>query len=339
VKGPSLRLPSLLVIAGAGALVAAGCGKQAAMGEPNSLVVLTASDSLWSRMEDTTRAALEQTLFTVREEKKYYLEQADTSSPHVGQYQLFRQVIVFGTPDNPYVRKIVDASEAGGPPPPASIVQAQDVWARDQIATAVVLDPAHPAESWAAQLPRLARLVDTRYRRFIQRRMYVSGEDTATERELLSRYRFHLRFPAVYQVDTARDSLVVIRNDNPDPSELIRSVLVAFRPRVDSLTAEEAYAWRRAVDTLFYHTPQAIDTIPGGVERLEVDGRQALEARGTWKDVGTSYPAGGPFISRLVQCPDRTYFLDGWVYAPGKSKYQYVLQVREILDSFRCGGG
>lgn len=339
VKAQSLRrlaaAPLALLLA---VLAGAACGKQAAIGEVNSLVILTSSDSLWSRLEDTTRATLERTVFTVRQEKKFYVEQADTSSQHVGQLKLFRQVLVFGTPDNPVVRHVAEEAGVAVPPEAPSIVQAQDVWARDQVVTAVVLQPGHEVESWESQLSKLASLVDSQYRTFVHRRMYVSGEDTATEREFLDRHGFRLRFPAVYQVDTARDSLVVVRNDNPDPSELIRSVLVAYRPRVDSLTGALAYAWRREVDTLYYHTPQAIDTVPGGVTRTTVGGQPALEAIGTWKDVDTNFPAGGPFIVRLVQCPDRTFFLDGWLYAPGKSKYQYMLQIREILDSFRCGG-
>ncbi|HKK07658.1 MAG TPA: DUF4837 family protein [Gemmatimonadota bacterium] len=319
------------------AVAMAGCGKQAAIGEANSLVILTSSDSLWNRMEDTTRAALEHTVFTVRQEKKFFVEQADTSSPHAGQYKLFRQVLVFGTPDDPVVRHIAEEAGVDVPPGAPSIVQAQDVWAHDQVATAVVLEPGREAESWAAQLPQLTALVDSQYRTYVHQRMYVSGEDTATERQLASQYGFRLRFPMVYQVDTARDSVVVVRNDNPDPSELIRSVLVAFRPRVDSLTGAMAYAWRRAVDTLYYHNQQAIDTVPGTVTTTVVNGHPALEATGIWKDVETSYPAGGPFIARLVQCPDRTYLVDGWLYAPGKSKYQYMIQIRDIMDSFDCG--
>ena len=40
-----------------------------------------------------------------------------------------------------------------------------------------------------------------------------------------------------------------------------------------------------------------------------------------------------------VSCPeqDRTYLLDAWLYIPGRSKYEYVLQLETILDTFVCG--
>jgi hypothetical protein len=337
LRAPILRrftLMGVLLLAG---VQAAGCGKSAAIGEVDTLVVLTASDSLWNRLEDTTRSALERTLQTVRPEQTFFVEQADTASAKVGQLLLFRQIIVFGTPDNRLVKRIADA--AGSEPTPATLIQARDVWARGQVATAVVLSPGDEAATWMARIPELDSLVDAEYRAFVHERMYLTGEDTATEARLLQTMGFRIQFPRVFRVDTLTDSTVVIRNDNPDPSELIRSVLVTWRPSVDSLTGAAAYAWREAVDSVYYHVPQAIDTSNGRVRRLQQDGRPALEATGAWSDEGTGYPAGGPFIDRLVQCPGRTYFLDGWVYAPGKSKYQYVIQVRDILDSFSCGGG
>ncbi len=337
MKRPILPHPGLVVAVLAAGLGTAGCGKSPAMGKVDTLVVLTANDSLWKQLEDTTRAALEPTVFTVRAEQKFYVEQADTADSQVAQLKLFRQVVVFGTPDNGLVRKI--ASATGKPPTAPSVIQARDVWATDQLATAVILDPTDEAGSWKAQLPELDSLVDAEYRSYVHLSMYVSGEDTANEARLLQALGFRIQFPSVFRVDTLTDSVVVLVNDNPDPSELIRSVLVAWRPSVDTLTAAAAYDWRRAVDTVYYGVPQAIDTTGGTAVRIEQHGRPALEATGAWHDVGTGYPAGGPFIARLVQCPDRTYFLDGWVYAPGKSKYQYVIQVRDILDSFSCGAG
>ena len=40
-----------------------------------------------------------------------------------------------------------------------------------------------------------------------------------------------------------------------------------------------------------------------------------------------------------VACPaqDRLYFLDSWLYAPGKDKWEYIIQLETILQTFRCG--
>lgn len=335
-------LPALAALLLGGAAVS-GCGQQQALGKTNTVIVVSPDDSLWREVRDTTFTALEQRIFTVRPENKFYVQPVDTAeTADFQRLRTFKQVVVFGTPDNRFVREVVDAAEAGPVSPPA-VVNAWDVWARDQSVTAVVLEPGDQAASWRAQLAGLASRIDERYRDFILSRMYVSGPDTAAMDSIRERFGFGLAFPQVYDVAIRGEGEgpVIVRNDNPSPADLIRSVLVDWRsPPLDSLTPEAAYEWRAAVDSVHYGVPQAIDTVRSRarrVTRLEVSGRPALEVTGAWSDEGTDYPAGGPFVARLVQCPERTYFLDAWVYAPGEDKYQYMIQVRHILDSFTCG--
>lgn len=33
---------------------------------------------------------------------------------------------------------------------------------------------------------------------------------------------------------------------------------------------------------------------------------------------------------------DRTYLIDAWLYAPGREKYEYIIQLETIVDSFSC---
>lgn len=323
-------------------LLAAGCGQQGAIGEANTVVVVTAADSLWQQVRDTTKAVLEPTFYSTREEKKFYVEAVDTAST-LGFQRLrrFRQVALFGTPDDRFVREAMRSADLDPDEvTPPTVFETGDMWADGQHVIVAVLDPGRTIESWRAQLPEVGSRVERWYGDFVRDRMYVSGADSSAMDSLRSQFGFGLRFPRVYDVIVRDrdDGPVIVRNDNPDPSDLIRSVLVAWRsPPADSLTAEEAESWRAAVDSVHYNVPQSIDTSGGQVRRLQVDGRTALEVTGVWSDEGSEYPAAGPFVARLVDCPDRTYLLDAWVYAPGKDKYQYVSQVRNILDSFRCG--
>lgn len=339
----SLLRPVLPPAAALLAVAAAACFKPTAYGEANSLIVVHPDEELWAQVEEATYEGLEPTISTVRDEKKFYVQAVDTAATDdFSKLRTFKQVLIFGTPDNRFVQWVADEADVDDPRP-GQIVRTREIWAEGQIVTAVVLDPDDPAGSWRESLPELAEQVDETYRDFVRRRMFTTDVDSATADSLQERYGFRVRFPQVYDV-TVRDGgdgPVVIRNDNPEPSQLIRSLLVDWRsPPLDSLTSGEAYGWRAAVDSVHYVVAQAIDTTRRkSVERLEVSGRPALEVTGVWSDEGTDFPAGGPFIARLVQCPERTYFLDAWLYAPGKDKYQYVLQLRELLDSFTCGSG
>ena len=70
---------------------------------------------------------------------------------------------------------------------------------------------------------------------------------------------------------------------------------------------------------------------------IAINGVQGLEVRGAWRDE-SSYPAGGLFFVRALRCPEATYFIDAWLYSPNprRSKWQYLMQMEEILGSFNC---
>ena len=97
------------------------------------------------------------------------------------------------------------------------------------------------------------------------------------------------------------------------------------------------YAWRSELARTAYNVPQATEAADVEPRRLELDGAPAIQVQGIWRDEGT-YPAAGPFVARAVRCPDATWFFDAWLYAPHPedSKYEFMLQLEEILDSFRC---
>jgi hypothetical protein len=250
-------------------------------------------------------------------------------------------VIVPGTIDNPTLQEV---AAAGGvelrPTEVGRVFQVQDIWARGQTVTGVLLRQGQEADSWTQALPSVLNAVDGSYRAWVYRRMFATPPDTALADDLAARFGFRIFVPGVYdrvaRGTEAGDSLVILRNDNPDPAELIRSVLVMSRPRADSLTSELILDWRASIDGVQYNVAQAIDTTNSMVTEFQLDGRPALEVTGVWRDEVGNLPAAGPFIDWAVDCGDRTYFIDAWLYAPNEPKYEYILQLQEILGSFRC---
>ena len=327
--GPSIATVLLL------GLVAA-CDKPSAWGEPNSLILIAPND-VWELVEDSTYVALEPTILTTREEKKFNVTQADPGNSRLAELLAFRQVIIMGTADEPNVLAAAERADIRILEAPA-IFTTEDVWARGQFVVVVVVEAGREADSWLERLGELIELIDERYHAYVLRRMYVSGIDTVTAESLRGRFGLSIQAPTVYRFvirEGPRDTVVIIRNDNPDPSELVRSILITWRPRLVELSEEIALDWRAAIDSVHYNVPQRIE--PSGREPrvLSVGGQEALEVTGTWIDEG-SFPAAGPYVTRLVQCPDRTVFIDAWLYAPRKPKYEYMIQLRYILNSFTC---
>lgn len=317
------------------------CDKPNAMGEANSLIVV-AADSLWQELEQDTYAALEPVMFTTRDEKQYVVTGVPFDDPAIVDLKLFRNVIVFGGPDDPAIQEVAAAagedlvSMVGG-----RVFQVENLWARNQVVTGVYLQAGQEVRQWREALPAVLSAVDTRYREWVRRRMFVTPPDTALASDLERRFGFRILVPSLYD-RVARgleggDSLVILRNDNPDPATLIRSVLINWRPTVDSLTPELALEWRASLDDVQYNVAQGINADNASVTEFMVDGRAALEVTGVWQDERGNFPAAGPFVVWLVDCPSRTYFIDAWLYAPNEEKYEYMLQLQEILGSFECG--
>jgi len=317
-----------------------GCNKPNAMGEASSLIIF-AADSLWDQVEDATYQTLEPTIYTVRDEKMYEVSFVSGSDPTANELKLFRNVLVFGTPDDTMLQKVAEAGRVELPETTAPrVFEVENVWAIGQLVTGVLLRPGREAEDWVESLPSVLSAVDASYREWVHRRMFATPPDSTLADELARRFGFRMIVPELYRrvargVEGA-DSLVILRNDNPDPSELIRSILVQSRPKVDSLTAALATAWRESVDSTQYNVPQGIDLSHSTTTRFSVHGAPAIEVTGAWHDEVGNFPAGGPFMVWVVDCPARTYFIDAWLYAPNEPKYEYLLQLEEILGSFEC---
>lgn len=330
------RLGSAAVLAGlASTLALAGCGRPNAMGEENSLIVV-ADPGLWRQVEQDTYDALEPTLFTTRDEKKFNVTHVAPDAPELEQLLLWRQVVVFATPDDPLLLRIAEAAGRDSLSAP-EFFRVPNVWATGQAVTAAVLAPGREAASLRELLPGIASALDAEYRAWALDRMFVSGVDSVLANALADSLGFTLRVPSVYQHVFRVGQIVLIRNDNPDPAELIRSILVQRKPPMDSVTAFDFAAWRSAIDSVQYNVPQSFELAPGSRREVDLEGIPGIEVRGTWRDEA-AYPAGGLLIGRAMLCPDATYFIDAWLYSPNprRSKWQFLMQLEEILDSFRC---
>lgn len=334
-----MRRRVLVPLALAGLASQACESKMVALGDYTSIIV-TASPEFWAEAGPSITEALEQTTFTVRDEKTFTVTHRNPADSMAWQLRLLKQQLVIGTPGDPWVRSALSGRRAFDSLP--QVVQESNVWARQQAVTVVVLDEPN-AESLAGLLPGLADLYDQSYRAWVAQRMFVSGANTELAASLMEEAGFSLLLPNVYE-HSARDSVHVFRNDNPDPSELIRQVAVTWWDDVpESIEGEDLLDWRASVVEGYYGYPQVVtgDGLEGGPEAF--DGKPSYRIQGVWENPpGDAFPAGGPFLLKAIACfnesrtSGRLYLVDAWLYAPGKEKYAYMIQLENILDSFQC---
>lgn len=307
-----------------------------AYGDVNSVIAVMSAER-WDQVSDSVYDALEQTINTVRDEKRFTVTYQEPMAEYWERLRRFRQMMVVGTRSDPWVQAALD--HAREPITENGVHQVYDVWSRGQTVTLVLLDEGWGIAELDPHLTEVAELLDGQFRRYAQNRMYFSGVDSALADTLAMRAGFTMELPEVYRWEV-RDSVYLFRNDNPDPSELIRQVGVTWRtPAVDALERAEVLDWRRESLELQYNEPQMVVLEDAEERSFEFRGHEAYELQAQWQNPPEEdWPAGGPMTTRVITCDqqDRTYLLDAWLYAPGKEKYEYMIQLETLLDSFRC---
>jgi hypothetical protein len=325
-------------ILGLAVVAAVACGEKAmGYGDPNSIVAVMAAER-WDQVADDIYDAFEKTITTVRDEKTFTVSYQEPFAEHWMNLRRFRQMLVIGTRSDEWVQQVLD--EARQPVTSDGVHQVYDVWARGQTVTLVLLPDGWGPDALRPMLPEIHAMLDEQYRGYAVNRMYFSGADSALADTLSTEHGFALLLPDVYRWSRA-DSIFVFRNDNPDPSELIREVVVTWwSPAVSQLTTEQVLERRARLVASHYSEPQ--DVVLEGMlqDTVDVDGHTAYQIQAQWRNPPErGWPAGGPFTTRTLTCAgqDRTYLIDAWLYAPGKEKYEYMIQLETVLDSFRCG--
>lgn len=332
MRNTSTTLPLAALV-----LLFTGCGETGQpWGEFRSIIVGT-SETQWAAVSDMVESALETRVVTVRSEKTFVVTHQVPVGEEWGMLQRFKQILLIGTAQDDWMTEALAHADRDSFDPP-EIFQVHDIWARDQVVTVMLLGSAGAAEV-EPLLDPLHELLDGQYRAWVKDRMFTTGVNQALADSLWDSAQFSLLLPQLYQRRT-EDSVYMFRNDNPDPSELIRQITVTWRTHSPERIAEEdLLAWRQAVVDQYFVYPQIIDLRLAARRRLQQGEVIMDEIRAVWSNPPTdAFPAGGPSITRSIPCPEqgRDYLVDAWLYAPGRNKYQYILQLETILDSFRC---
>jgi len=334
---PYMATKSLLIAGLLGAFApAAGCSRSpVSYGAPNSIIVV-AAEPLWESVADTVSMVLEPPIFTVREERTFDLTYASPADPVWGSLRMWRQVLVIGEPGDAWVEPVLARADSVPTELPA-FFEVRDVWARDQEVTIVLLPPGGGRTELIEILPEVHAYLDGRFRDYVLNRMFASGPNDELRQELETDAGFSLIVPRVYG-HAEVDSVHIFRNDQQRREELIRSIVVSWRDGVpaEPVSADWVLAWRDSLSQALHEPVQTADRERFEVRQLNDGG---LEVQGVWNTVSGEWPAAGPYMNRLVVCPDqdRTYLLDAWLYAPGQSKYEFMLQLQTVLDTFACG--
>jgi hypothetical protein len=272
-------------------------------GHATSIIVL-APDSVWEAIGDSVLTALEPRIFTVRDERTFEVTQVSPQDPRWSELRRFRQVLAIGTAEDGWVQPALRRADAG---PAHGVTQVRNVWARNQLVTAMVLPPGGGRRRALQRVPRASAMIDSTFRQGALQRMYQSRPDEALRDSLLQPPRASASCCRTYTVSSpGTPTVYLFQNSTQIGGDLVRSVLVTWREGLHEPSPEAALEWRAEVAVAEYRPAQATPRDRTEGQMLEVNGRPAAEVQGIWDGTDPTWPMSGPFITRIVSVRRRT---------------------------------
>ncbi|MFW6201291.1 MAG: DUF4837 family protein [Gemmatimonadota bacterium] len=321
-----------LTIAGVAALSAA-CTKPSASGKVDEVVVVT-SNEIWAALEEDIVAALEPSAFTVRRERIFEVAYLGPDDVRDSRLRRMRQVLLIGSAREPIVVEALGdrAEEARRP----VIIQARDVWALNQVVTVVLLPDSAEPRALAPLLPRLRDVLVRQLEIALRARIALSPANEQRTERIRREAGFTLLVPSTYDLAQPEPGVFVFRREEWAAGPVVRTITVGSRDRAAvEWTAGGASRWRAELARRLNEPAHVTDTLTRAL-RGTVAGQPVVQVQGVWTTPPGEWPAAGPFIARMVECPQRVFLVDAWVYAPADEKYEHVYRLDAVLDSFEC---
>jgi hypothetical protein len=202
----------------------------------------------------------------------------------------------------------------------------------------VVVPPESSPEAALPWAGPLAESLDSIFRAGAVQRMFLSRPDTVLRDSLLQYRGYGLLLPNVYRSLTREADISLFQSSTQVGGTLVRSVMVTRREGLVPLTAEAALEWREQAAAEHYRPPHLTLRERIQTQTLAVNGLEAVEVQGIWDGTDPGWPMSGPFMARVYHCPSRnqSFLVDTWVFAPGRPKYEFMIQLQTILNTFTC---
>ncbi len=175
-----------------------------------------------------------------------------------------------------------------------------------------------------------------------QRQVYRRGEQAHLADSLMENHGFQIRVQHDYRVGVDTTGFVSLRRYLHDNDRWIWFAYMDGHDGIDDIDQDWINAVRDSLNRKFirgtreesyvtteYRSPRVIETV-----RTHINGRPALETRGTWRM--TNDIMGGPFLHYTVydEHQNRLYMMEFAQFAPRYSKRRFMNQFEAMAHTF-----
>jgi hypothetical protein len=154
-------------------------------------------------------------------------------------------------------------------------------------------------------------------------------------------YGFEITIPVHFSKAIEKDGFIWYRHPG---QEVDRSIFIAYVPykNVQQFNYQSFVSLRDSVcktmiygrdDTNSYMLTEQYE--PPVLHKINFNGNFAVESRGLWKLKNNTM--GGPFLGYSIAdtTKNRLYYIEGFVFAPGKNKRELMREMEAVLWSFK----
>ncbi len=189
---------------------------------------------------------------------------------------------------------------------------------------------------------RLRRYFDEIEKERLMSSLYVAKEVTGINDHLLNTHNFQMRIPNGYQIADEQSNFIWLRNVGVEVDRNLIITYVTYKSE-SQFDDDELIKWRNIVAKKYLFEDPDIpesfvvteDRPAPVVKQLTWNGKYAKEMKGLWKT--NNLAMGGPFIGYAFtdEGTGRIYYVEGFLYSPGKSQREFMRELSTILSTFK----
>ena len=173
--------------------------------------------------------------------------------------------------------------------------------------------------------------------------LYKAKELKEVSNVMMENHQFSMRVPFGWRIEyeNPKSQFVWLRLPG---IEVDRNIWVYYKDYYTEEVFDDVTTFRNEVTKKYiFDDKERNDTsyvvvetlIPPVTNQINFNNKFAVEARGLWKTNNLSM--GGPFVSYVFVDEElnRVYYIDGFVYSPGKPQREFIRELETILWTFQ----
>ena len=172
--------------------------------------------------------------------------------------------------------------------------------------------------------------------------LYGGLEQKGINKRMLQEYNYWMRIPNGYNIAIWEDEFIWLRNPGVGYD---KNLFITYKNYTDEkqLTTDSIIEWRNRITKKYiYEDPEnpksfvVTETlVPPFGEIISFNDKYTNKVKGLWKTNNLSM--GGPFVSYVFvdQQLARLFYVDGFLYSPGKDQREFMRELETIIETFR----